>query len=190
MERVRPGTILAGGLSAAVAALLLTIPATGLVDAVLVAVAAVLAGGTAWTWNEARRLAVLPLEVAGTGGTGVIDGVTVYRFRLRLGHGRAFSHPEVRVAWEATGAAPVDLPTAPLPGVACGPLTVIVRDPAGHVGGTGTFRVRARVTSRGRGWDAEAAIPLGSVAPGRFAGLAMAGGRLSFADDWDKIRPE
>ncbi len=119
------------------------------------------------------------LRVPGGGSFRVhVDGAVIYRFRARLGHGRALRDPRGEVIFEPAEGAPVAL-TALVPATSmCGPFTLVVRDERGVVG-EGVLRVRIEVRAGGRTWPAEATYPTREIAAGRFG-----------PDHWERLHPE
>lgn len=190
-ERIRPRTIAVGGALATLLLAVATVPAGPLAaDVLLLGAAALVALASGAAWRAARRLASLPLEVAPAAALGTVDGATVYRFRARLGQGRAFRDAQAEVRFAPDAGEPVALRVERLPAVACGPLTLVVRDPSGLVTGPGRFHVRVRVVSAGRTWEAVASVDASAVRPGRFGGIGVVGGRLAFDERWAVVETE
>ncbi len=166
----------AGGVALVIAALPAITPLAA--DVALVIAGASGVGGAGWAWLVRQRLLGLPLELAPIAGRGTVDGAVIYRFRARLGHGRALRDPRVEVIFEPAEGAPVAL-TALVPATSmCGPFTLVVRDERGVVG-EGVLRVRIEVRAGGRTWPAEATYPTREIAAGRFG-----------PDHWERLHPE
>lgn len=186
IERRPPGTLLAGGLVGAALPLLLT-PLTPLVGDLALGLVAVTSLAAAW-WalRLQRQLGALPLEIAPLVGTGIVDGVRVYRFRVRLGRGRMVAMPSATVTFvdeeDERRALPAEVPADEL----CGPFTIVVRDPT-HAIGDGRFEVRVACEAEGRRWETARELPTDVIREGWFAGIALADGRIRFDSDWTRI---
>ena len=136
------------------------------------------------------RVAALPLEVGPEALVGRVDGVKVFRFRARLGHGRAASRAVAHVVWR--GEDGVDIPLSVEPaGYArvVGAWTVCARDRSGRTGAAGELHVVVKAEERGRTWQAEARWPATAIRRGRFGGPDVRDGRLVNVD-WDAILPD
>lgn len=142
-----------------------TAVATGIGDVVLVALSAVMGGAATWAAALRHRWSTLPLELSGRvlverGASG-----RRYRFRLRLGRGRAARQPSVRVELrDAAGSRELEV-LVPAAAVV-GPWTAVALDP---VGGDGALHVEASVESGGRSWATGGAFDASEALPGRFA---------------------
>lgn len=190
LERHRPGTILGAGVILALAPLVGLPFVPGLGDLLLAALAAAIAGATGWAFRESKRLAELPLEVAPVGAIGWLDGGRVYRFRARLGRGRSLRDPVAEVTFLPEQGEPIGLSAEWPARSLCGPITVLVRDPAGRVQGAGRFALRLTVRSAGQTWTAAATIPSDALREGRFGGVTVAGGRVAFDEGWAALIEE
>lgn len=136
------------------------------------------------------RVAALPLEVGPEALVGRVDGVKVFRFRARLGHGRAASRVVAHVVWRGEDGVDVPLSVEPS-GYArvVGAWTVCARDRNGRAGAIGELRVVIKAEERGRTWQAEARWPATAIRRGRFGGPELRRGRLVHVD-WDAILPD
>jgi hypothetical protein len=159
-------------------------------DAAAVVVTAAGASMTGWLWWERRKLDQLPLVLAPAAASGRVDGIDVYRFRARLGLGRAMRAPEAEVLFEPTGGAPVSLGVVSPAQHLCGPWTIVATDPGGRVRAGGHLVVKVQVHSGGRSWSAERRFPVAEVVVGRFDRGVRRGRRgLVFGDGWDSPTP-
>jgi hypothetical protein len=175
------------GAVGAVVPLLLTALTPLAVDVGLVALSVASVGGA---WSAVRlkaRLAELPLEIAPVVGTGIVDGVRVYRFRVRLGRGRSVLLPFATVSFvdeeDERYALRAELPGDDL----CGPFVIVVPDPEHRCLGEGRFEVHVVCESEGRRWEAERVLPRTVVQDGWFGGIDVSSGTLRFEPDWTRL---
>jgi len=146
-------------------------------------------GGAFLLWR--RRLARLPLVVAPVGLRGRYGPHRAYRFRARLGRGRALSAGRAEVTFVPTTGAPVALPCV-LGEVsrAVGPWTLVVLDNLGTLEGReGRIEVVVHAMEGGRAWRARRAWSLGDLRSGRFDDhMAVRRGRLHVDPSrWDRV---
>lgn len=180
-------TWLAVGGAAVLVPLALTFPATGALDLLLVGVAAASAGGVGWAIRIRRWLDGLPLEIAPVVGTGIVDGVRVWRFRARLGRGRLVEDPRAEVSFVGSDGVATPLEVEVPRGRLCGPFTIIARDVGNRFGASGAFRVSVSARSSGTEWRADRQIPAEQVREGRFGGIAPGPGPIRFEGDWTSV---
>lgn len=145
-------------------------------------------GGAAWAFaalgagaaaavaalaRRRRAARTLPLELAAFALRGRIDGTPVWRFRARLGRGRALRRPraEVRLVGDA---GEVVLETLVPADVLVGPFTIVARDPGRLVGDRGVLVVRVACEEAGRVWEAEARYDVAACRDGWFAAHTFA----------------
>lgn len=177
---LRAGVV--GGLAPVALAALPWTPA--LADAVLLALSPVVPA-LAWSALYLRsRLDALPLQIASTVGAGYIDGVRVYRFRVRLGRGRRAALPSATVSFEdadgETFALAAKVPAEEL----IGPFTIVTPDPEHTCAGPGRFHVEVACEGQGRRWTASAVIDKRAVAEGWFAGVEPDRATVRFTPHW------
>lgn len=162
-------------------------------DVVLVVLGLGSFGAAGYAWSMQRWLGSLPLELAPVVGRGRVDGQIVYRFRARLGRGRALHDPSARVRWEPASGEPIEL-EAVLPARSlCGPFTILVPDPMDRVDGPGRFYIEVEVESRGRAWIASGSYPEGAIHGGRFGGILTDKHGILWGEGWleiDRSTPE
>jgi hypothetical protein len=170
--------LMLGGLGVG-APLALTFPAVGALDLLLVGIAMAAAGGTLWVVRLKRFIDGLPLEIAPVVGTGLVDGVRVYRFRARLGRGRLLRDPSAEVSFVGSDGAPRRLDVEVPRGRLLGPFTVLARDRGGACATPGEFQVGVAASAGGTEWRAERRIPVDAVRDGWFGGF----------DDWTSLGP-
>lgn len=168
-----------------------TLLVSGAADVGLTAIAMGAGAAAGWGAWYRRRVSTLPLEIAPVALVGRLDGHPVYRFRLRLGHGRPMHDARAEVSFVGPAG---ETPLAPVLGEAptlLGPWTLAVVDRAHAADGPGSFRVRAEVTEGGRTWRAERTWPREALRPGRFApAVRIRHGRLEWEGPWDAVREE
>ncbi|MEQ1564406.1 MAG: hypothetical protein ABMA64_02125 [Myxococcota bacterium] len=148
-------------------------------------------GSLAGGWSAIRlkrRLAQLPLEIAPVACVGWVDGVRVYRFRVRLGRGRVLLLPAATVSFvddeEERYALAAEVPGDEM----LGPFVIRVADPAHQCTGEGRFELRVECESPGgERYAAVQVIPSAAVRPGRFGGIGSARGSVTFDVDWTAI---
>jgi hypothetical protein len=189
VEELSAGSLVALVLAGVVAPLAATFVVAGALDAVMVGVACAWGAGGVWAWRTRAVAAELPLELAGAAFSGRVNGVRVYRFRVRLGHGRAMHGPVAAVTFRPEVGAPVELAVAAAPSdILVGPWIVVASDPDGVCDAPGAFDLAVRATERGRLWEAAGIWRREALVDGRFgAGMARVGGRLRWDDTtWDQ----
>jgi hypothetical protein len=147
------------------------------------AVIALLAvAGVGATFAVRRSWLGRPLEVAPVVARGRREGVAIYRFRVRLGHGRSVRSARARVEYRPRDGVPVVLDVDDPEGTRIGAWTVVVRDRAGVCDAPGDFVLRIEAIERGKLWTAEQVYPAAAVKDGRFdAGIVKTGSGA----DWD-----
>lgn len=177
-------------LASAGAVLVPVVLAAVLADPVWLAMTAVPAAIAVGLGMVRARAAALPLEIAPQVLVGRVDGVKVFRFRARLGHGRAASRAVATATWVGEDGVEVPLSVEPA-GYArvIGAWTVCARDRGGRTGAGGELRVVVTAEERSRAWRAEARWPATEIRRGRFDGAEVRGGRLVDVD-WDRVLPE
>jgi len=193
IESMTSGGFAAGAAVLVGAPLAGTLAVTGTADLVLVALAVLASGGTTWALVHRRRIAHLPLEFASLALRGRIDGCAVYRFRIRLGHGRPMRNARAEVVFLADDGSEVRLaPVSERLPVLVGPWTVAVLDPEGKCDGAGVFRVRVHVEEGRRTWECERTWRRDAVREGRFeAAIRRHRGRLVWDPvAWDAVQEE
>lgn len=164
--------------------------AAALADPVWLAIATVSVAVSFALGSYRARVANLPLEVGPQVLVGRVDGVKVFRFRARLGHGRAASRAVADVRWVGEDGVEVLLSVEPA-GYArvVGAWTVCARDRAGRTSGAGELHVVVKADERGHTWRAEARWPATEIRRGRFGGPDVRDGRL-VPVDWNAVLPE
>lgn len=146
--------------------------------------------GAAALARHRARIAGLPLEVAALGLVGRVDGMKVFRFRARLGRGRAVARAVAEVRWR--GPDGVEIPLSVEPGSyerVVGAWTICARDRGGKTGDAGELHVVVQADEGARTWQAAAQVPVAGLRRGRFAGAAVSGGCL-VPGDWQAVVPE
>lgn len=160
------------------------------VDVVLVAFSPI-APMIAWVGLLVRaRVDALPLEIAPTVGTGHIDGVRVYRFRVRLGRGRRAASPSATVSFEDADGETYALAARVPADEVIGPFTIVCPDPEHTCAGPGRFHVEVTCVAQGRSWNAAAVLDKSDVAEGWFAGVEPDRSTVRFTPQWSAMSPE
>lgn len=149
--------------------------------------AAIVAAGIA-ALRYRNRVASLPLEISPVALVARRGSSRTYRFRARLGHGRAVAEPRVEVLVVAPDGRRIPLSTARLPRV-IGPFTVLATDAGEPVG---DLLVRVSGREGPRRWEIERTFGRADLRPGRFtAGVVRRRGRLEVdPTTWDAVVPE
>ena len=175
-----------GGLGS-VLALLGTIPATGVMDVVLVGAAVILGGATSWFVVRRTQLNSLPLMLAPVALMEEVDGFRTLKVRAWLGLGRVMRKPTLSVKWtSSTGEIQTFQGVFPAE-VLCGPVTVRVALPKNVV--DGKFDVAFEVYEGERHWREQASYPAEGLQQGRFgAPLVCRRGRWRWnRSGWDSV---
>ena len=170
-----------------VLALLGTLPATGVMEAILVGAAVVLGGATSWFVVRRKQLDSLPLMLAPVALVEEVDGFRTLKVRAWLGLGRVMRQPSLSVSWTSpTGSTRMFQGVFPAD-VLCGPVTVLVSLPIDVTGGQ--FDVDFEVQEGERHWRQQASYPAEALQRGQFGvPLVCQRGRWRWKrSSWDTI---
>lgn len=178
---------LTAGVTCAAAPLALTAWTPLLGDLLLALLSLGTLGGTWQIVRWKREAARLPLEIAPIVGTGIVDGVRVYRFRVRLGRGREVFLPVATVSFvdeeDERYALRALIPADEL----LGPFVVLVPDPDHSCLGDGRFEIRVACDADGERWEAERVLPKSALREGWFGGIGLSRRGLDLDGDWTQI---
>jgi hypothetical protein len=184
---LRTLVLIAAGAAACPLALTVVTPLAG--DIAMVGIAGAIAGLGGWAVRVRRWLDDLPMEIAPVVATGRVDGVTVYRFRVRLGRGRPLKEVSATVRAEDQDGAVIQLPTLVAGGTLTGPFTVVAHVPPSRALRPQRFDVDVSGTAGGRRWNLTRRLDAGALRAGRFGGIESEDGRVRF-DDWVEVVPD
>lgn len=151
------------------------------------AIGVIAAGAVAWAAQARAKALSLPLEIAPVALSGRVDGQPMYRFRVRLGNGRALRSAQARVTWRPTDGEPAPLVIVEPSGPRVGAWTVLAFDPLHRCDGPGTFTVEVTAQEGARTWTSQATYAHDVVRPGRFEAGVAAGRRLTWSASWCEV---
>lgn len=182
-------TLVVGAVVAVACPLALTYVTPLAGDLAMVGIAGASGAVGGWAIRVRRWLDRLPMEIAPVVATGRVDGVVVYRFRVRLGRGRPLREVAATVRAEDHDGEVVQLPTLVAGGTLTGPFTVVAHVPPVRALRPRRFDVDVVGTAGGRRWAAAAQLGADAIQHGRFGGIESEDGRVRF-DDWVEVVPD
>lgn len=143
-------------------------------------------------WSAVRlrsQLETLPLAIAPVIGTGSVDGVRIYRFRLRLGRGRRVLTPSATVSFEDVDGERYALAAHVPADDLIGPFTIVCPDPRQVCAGPGRFVVQVACDAPDRAWTAQATLDKRLAHDGWFGGVENGADGVRFTSEWGVVVP-